>query len=162
MSEQPPIDQTHGYNDRASEAIAAMPKNEQGLPVPNESAYNQSQLILESDPQAMARSQEMEQWSDKSGKYAENAASLQSDTEKKALDNGQSAEELRTQATETLTNDTKANDSNERLVPQLNGMLTANSQRIDSSKTSQIDFVRSPSKIGLDAGIVKAAKKVVQ
>ena len=85
MSEQPPLDQTHGYNERATDAIAAMPKNEQGLPVPNESAYNQSQLILEGDPQAMARSKEMERWSEKAGKYADRAAKAQHNATEQSL-----------------------------------------------------------------------------
>jgi hypothetical protein len=97
MSEQmpqnpTPIDQTHDYNANAAEAIAAMPKDEQGLPVPDETAYNKSQAERDNpnlfNPLDEARRQEMEKWSDLTGKHTEKAAKQATYFAKRSLENG--------------------------------------------------------------------------
>jgi hypothetical protein len=163
MSEQPPQDQTHGYNEKATEAIAAMQKNEQGLPIPAETSYNQSQLILNSDPEAMARSKEMERWSEKSGRYSEAAASSQKKLTDNLIEQGASAEEVRQATTArsehfaqngVILSDNPAS-SGDTVKPLVNGVLT------NTSKTSRLGFDRSPTNVGLDQGIVSAAKKII-
>ena len=74
MSEQQQQEQTHDYNSNAAKFIAAMPKDEQGLPVPDETAYNDSQVISENDPSLRDRQNEMANYSEYVGAYAEGFA----------------------------------------------------------------------------------------
>jgi hypothetical protein len=77
MSEQQQQDQTHDYNANAAAAIAAMPKDEQGLPVPDETAYNDSQVIYKNDPSVRDRQNEIALYSGYVGAYAEGFAGKQ-------------------------------------------------------------------------------------
>ena len=92
------------YNTGAIESISAMPKDEKGLPIPKETAYNKSQAERDNphlfDPLREANFQEMEQYSDAAGKYAEGAAKQQHLYAMMDAYDGRTAKEIQTTSTE--------------------------------------------------------------
>ncbi len=166
MSEKQQQNQTHGYNSKAAEAIAAMPKDEQGLPVPNETAYNNSQVILDSDPNAMARSLEMQQWSDKAGEYAEKASAVQQEQSRGDLNRGATHEQVKRNAlyvSEVIANK-GVQTSGERRIRALDGGMETITELHPTSVKVEID--RSPAHIRLSQEeirekAIRNAKKIV-
>ena len=166
MSEKQQQDQTHGYNSKAAEAIAAMPKDEQGLPVPNETAYNNSQVILEGDQEAMARSLEMHRYSDKAGKYAEEASAKQHSIGEKFLKEGKTREFFRNSAfllSDTTAKKGEETDKKVRLKPIDGSMATITELHPTSAK---IKIDRSPANIHLSQAeirekAIRKAKKII-
>ncbi len=155
MSEQQPQDQTQGYNTNAAEAIAAMPKDEQGLPVPNEIAYNNSQVILEGDPEAMARSLEMQRYSEKAGEYAEKASAIQQGQSRVDLDVGKTKEQIQRNAmmvSGSIANNGVQSSGGRRIRANDAGMMTTNPQ---SEK-----FDRSPASIHLSREEIKENEEI--
>ena len=166
MSEKQQQNQTHGYNSKAAEAIAAMPKDEQGLPVPNETAYNNSQVILEGDQEAMARSLEMQRYSEKAGKYAEEASANQHSIGEKFLKEGKSSEFIHSSAASLSDFTAKKRaetGKEERLLPVKGGMLTLKELYPDKAIT-KLD--RSPASMRLSREkireeAIKKAKEII-
>ena len=149
------------YNTGAIESISAMPKDEKGLPIPKETAFNNSQGILGGDEEAMGRSLEMGRWSEGTGAYAEKASKDQQQTSKEMIDKGRKAEDVKKALIENakVTAENGVNVpvdkfNSDRLIAKANGIVTV--------KPSGLEFDRSPTKVGIDQGIVNAAKKIVQ
>ena len=149
------------YNTGAIESISAMPKDEKGLPVPNETAYNNSKVILEGDPEAMARSKEMERWSEKAGKYAEKASDLQQEQSREDLKMGKTKEQIQRNTrmvSEVIANNGVQASFGSRIHAEHGGMMTTDPQ---SEK-----FDRSPASIRLSQEEIKnaaieKAKKII-
>ena len=156
-----PIDQTHGYNANAAEAIAAMPRDEQGLPIPDETAFNNSQVIIGSDPEAKARSLEMERNSDKVSEYVQKASEAQQEQSQRDLIMGRTKEEVQRYAglvSERTANTGVGTSEGKRLLAVEGGMLTRDPQ------TEKLD--RSPASIRLSQEeinnkAIENAKKII-
>ena len=129
------------YNTGAIESISAMPKDEKGLPIPNETAYNNSQVILEGDSEAMGRSLEMERWSEKAGEHAEKASGLQQEQSLGDLKMGKTKEQIQRNArrvSEIIANNGVQASFGRRIHAKEGGIMTTDpySEKFDRSPAS--------------------------
>lgn len=150
------------YNTGAIESISAMPKDEKGLPIPSETAFNLSQVILEGDGEAKARSKEMQRYSDVVGQYAEGASVLQGNSTALGIGVNKNAEEINkdnVRLSESLARDGLYSKGS-TVKPKNGGMLTGThpfNSRFDRSPAS----IRLSEKEIRDKAIVNAKKSII-
>ena len=170
MSEKQQQDQTHGYNSKAAEAIAKMPKDDwDELPIPNETAYNESQTDLGKDPEAMNRSNEMEMWSKRAGVYAEKASSEQEWLTKSGQHEVQTARDIeqldnqkKDQSKRLASEGVSAKEGYHmvRLIPKANGMVIDRKNSLSFGEPTTPSFVRSPATIRDDQEEIKENEEI--